>query len=924
MSLAANVSAPEPKLLRWAIYNHKKERMKNSFTMTKLLCMMAFIGCCVALPAQALNHTIYSNNFESYTTVATGPTDTSDADPEGTEWNASDDTALAPTVAGAGVQVISWLTNAAGGATKSLLLNPSSEAQLNLPDTRSGTKYIIEFDALVARTASSTKSFYIIVQGEGADYNGSDFMAYCTDRVLGSMKLRAYDGTKSPPGWILSAVAPDGTKWQHHKIEVDPILLKTTVYVDDMVTPILEFNGIARSEVAMPTRIILRNEAGVAADGWWAIDDFSIRVENCIDLSTTWTEGFESYTARADIADDADPQGSWIVTETDGTAGGGGRPLAPGKVQVVDTEARTGTKSLKLEGGHRAGATIAWGVAPQSDVQITWWAKVPASVQGTEATYLRFSLYGAEGNNTYSGDSALLGYGSRNTTVGDATSLTYYTSTWFDTGVDYTPGEWEEYQLTTHCSQGRYTIVKNPSRPDASVVVDRSAFIGSAATWGPMFMAAWSSSNVTNHPPVYVDDITIKSLVSNPQPVETPYTAQIDGSRFTNYTMLNLGGPIGATAIDPRDNSTIVFAVDAVSPGGSINVARKVASGNWAVDPAPLVAGISNPSGLAIAADGTLWWTHDFTTALMRLKWPWTSNVPELIVQDFGVLDVNGVFVDDDPFDLCLAPSGFSGSIGSPSDVIIMDRGVDGNDNNVIFVVPSGTTELGQTNVNSFLVGPVPPALGGSDLTALAAISTTEVATLCGTDGQITAVDANGITRQIWPSFYRDPSVLISLSGLTVDPTTGKLWIADDLTDTIWSCEPLYGDDSQQEISFPLIDPTRPDRQFDFQEPGLKFSPNGGFLVASDTSIANGGGRLIIFHNEAFALPSFKITSYNRTPTNFELSWESAGAAKYDVFRGTDLANPASFVQVATNLSLTTFTDTVSAGAVFYRVVAKP
>src|SRR5262245_39977099 len=69
---------------------------------------------------KAATSVIYTNNFESYTAVATSEADTSDADPTGTEWNIADDTALVPTIAGAGVQVINWLTNSSGGPTKSL------------------------------------------------------------------------------------------------------------------------------------------------------------------------------------------------------------------------------------------------------------------------------------------------------------------------------------------------------------------------------------------------------------------------------------------------------------------------------------------------------------------------------------------------------------------------------------------------------------------------------------------------------------------------------------------------------------------------------------------------------------------------------------------------------------------------------------
>ena len=109
-----------------------------------------------------------------------------------------------------------------------------------------------------------------------------------------------------------------------------------------------------------------------------------------MDLSAPYTEGFESYTARANPDDDADPAGPWIVTEVNGT--GSGKERTPSRVQVVGTDViapHSGSKCLKIEGGQRAGASLAWGAPPDSDVQITWWANVPASVAGATATYLR-------------------------------------------------------------------------------------------------------------------------------------------------------------------------------------------------------------------------------------------------------------------------------------------------------------------------------------------------------------------------------------------------------------------------------------------------------------------------------------------------------------------------------------------------------
>ena len=907
-------------------------KTKMNKTRTRLLPMFSLASalCCSQMNLTAGTAVIYSNNFESYTNAATSLSSTNDADPAGVEWSMADDTALLPTTVGAGVQVINWLTNAAGAPNQALLLRPNSEAQIFLNNAKSGSRYQLDFSTFAVREPTSSQNFYVVLRAEGADSNGDDYLAYRVDRVTNSTALYYYDGV-GPGAAAWTALTNKNTglvatqttnQWQHHRIIIDPNALTFSIYIDDMVTPVNTGLELSRCDVAAPVAIRLLNEGNTADDGYYAIDDITLTVEDSKDLSSVITEGFETYPARVASDDNANPQGPWITTEVDGT--GAGRLRAPAKVQVVDSSVvapHSGTKCLKLEAGQRAGASIAWGVAPQSDVQITWWARVPASVKGQQANYLRFSLYGAEGGNTYSGDCALLGYGSRDGTIGDETSLTYYTTAWVDTTVDYTPDVWEEYRLTTHNSQGRYTIIKSPSSPAAKVIVDRSSFVGTAATWGPTFMAAWSSSNGTNHPPVYVDDIKIETLVSNPSPLPEPYTAHIDGSRFTNFTKLTVSGPAGAMAIDPRDNTTIVFAIDAAA-GGSINKATKVAGGNWAIDPVPLVAGIANPSGLTIAADGTIWWVHDFAMGLWRLKAPWNANVPERVIADFALSGAITGGVDDDPFDVAFTPANFTGSVGAPNQIVVMDRGVDGDANNALFTVDPTTTTLDQTMYSQYLFGP--GGLGAVDLVGMTVLPQSAEMVTLNFDGQITAVDANGMSRSFWPDFYSDIAIAIAPSSIAADPQTGRLWVADDLTNQVWSCTP-DGISGQRELSFPLTDAGRPDRQIDFQEPGMKFSPDGKFLVVSDTSTANGGGRFFIFHNEAIEVPPFKISTVLRAGAGVQLSWQAAGSVKYNVLRASSLVNASSFTNISGDISGTSYTDTnaVPAGA-FYRVVAKP
>ncbi len=406
-----------------------------------------------------------------------------------------------------------------------------------------------------------------------------------------------------------------------------------------------------------------------------------------------------------------------------------------------------------------------------------------------------------------------------------------------------------------------------------------------------------------------------KNVEPEPMGSALPYTPTLHTSRFTNYTQLVIGGTVGDVAVDPRDNTTILFTSD--SAVGGLYRAYKVASGNWAVDSLPLVTNLDNAAGLVIDTNGTAWWVHDVTRALKRLKAPWTTNVPELMITNFAAS------TDDDPIDLTIAPPNFG---SYPGWLVIADRGSDSDAYNALNLADPSTTETNQNN-DAFLVQPTTSGLGWSDLNAIASLpQSSEVVTL-SLDGFITAVDSTGLTRYITPTTIWPLGVNPAAAAMAVDPTTGRLWLADDGLDEVWSINPSASGitDDRKEMSFPLKDPTKTFRQINFHEPGMAFAPDGKFLVASDSSTAGGGGRLLIFHNEPFAIPTFAILSAAQAQDGVHLSWASAGTVNYSVQRGTDLANPASFANLATNVLSTSFTDTnPPTGAAFYRVIAKP
>jgi hypothetical protein len=849
--------------------------------------------------------TIFTEDFESYSDPATSLTDTATANPSGPQVIVTDDNPVAPLEAGTGVQVINHL---AASGSQSLLVRSGSEAQIQIQQPRSGSSYTLDFRLNTAK-GEGDRNFYLIVRAMGNDTNGEDFLAYQSDRAAGNA-TRYYDGIETG-GWTLTGAQHTDGAWQHHRFVFNMRTLTFDLFVDDMNTPIVDDGQISRSGAAVPVSIILRHEGNSEDDGYFAIDDISLSVEDSRDLSTAFAEGFESYPAAAPgTLDDANPLGPWITNEADGT--GDLKPLNPAKVQIVDTAsvpARSGTKSLKLEGGQRAGVTFAWGTAPLEDIQVTFWARVPASVDGTIATYLRLSLYGIENGRSDQGDSALLGFGSRDGNVGDETSLTIFTTAWQDTLADYTPDTWEQYRLITHVEQGTYTILKNPGSENEIIVADRAPFIGSATTWGPNWMIGFSSSNGSGHPPVYIDDIEVVSLTTSVEPLPDPYTVTIEGTRFTNVTTLKIGGPIGDIAVDPRDNSTIFFAVDG-QPGG-IYRANKTAAGTWVAEETALISGLDRPSGLVVDSQGTLWWTHDFTMALMRLQAPYTNKTAETIISNFGPLAT-----DDDPIDLAIAPANFA---NTPNYIIVADRGMDGDSENTLYLVDPATTTLDQTTYENYLVPPSVFSVGAVNINAITPVPTSGEVAVMNADAFIYLVNGEGAIRSILPNIYADPGVTINPTAIAADPTTGRIWLADNVFKEIWSIPSSGSETEQREIDFTLIEGSRPDSNINFHDPGLAFAPDGSIFVASDSSTSNGGGRIHIFHNDVQEA-SIAITQGTRTASGFELAWTTSPGTTYKVQRSNNLGE--GFTDLSGNLTSGSYTDTnPPATYAFYRIV---
>ena len=490
-----------------------------------LLAGLLTVWACPRLAAQN-NYLIYSNNFDSYTSyAATNLYDTSYAFPTG----AAPGLVLVGNSpygwpAGSGVQLINWLSHS---GTQSLLVRSGCEADINLYKVRSGTSYQLDFWLYVHKAGTNgtagVRNWYMRPGGEGADNNGDDYIAYRSDRAADD-KIYNYGGIGSA-AWVYIGASNIEDTWQHHRLFVDTEARTVTIYIDDMSNAV--YTGyIARPYVAVPTIWRLQNEGTTANDGWYAIDNISMTVSNCVTVATnqfTFTEGWENYTAGTN------PVGGPWITVASGSASGSS--LVPSKVQVVDTSTVTphsGTKCLQIQnqGSQYAGVTLAWGGGslPQTDMQITWWAMVPSAV-GSSSTAdefpLRMSFYTTEGGSPYAGDSADLGYGIRGG-IGGPTNLLIYTTTWVNTGAAFTPNTWEEYQLTTYNSLGAYSLVKSPSSANPITIASNALYISSSSTFGPPLMVAFSQSQMTAPAAVYVDDISIKSVTSKPPPPPPP------------------------------------------------------------------------------------------------------------------------------------------------------------------------------------------------------------------------------------------------------------------------------------------------------------------------------------------------------------------------------------------------------------------
>lgn len=954
-------------------------------------------GLLLGSTLQASTVTLCNENFDSFPGAVTSFTNTSVAVPISDYIRIEDGVAYqgSPYAVGFnGVQLVTgWIPSSPYNSGNAMLLRDNTAFRFNV-DPRGGTNVTWEFSMLSSKSGTADRGFRMSILEEGADQNEQDSVIFRSGQaatasnttqpggigVDGVDIIQAFNGFNTASGvplpnqWVTVTNAAAGMAvfitnnvWAHYKVVLDAATRKFSFYVNDMVTPVAVQVAAARPQNLPITSIRFAHEGNSADDGYTLIDNVKLTVDgDFISLANgAYSDGFEAYAASTSATigtADSNPGGAWVTCET--STPGANAALTNTRVQVVDssvTAPHSGSKCLMVSQAQTAGVSLSWGQATNEDVKITWWAKVPgvtnAGTLNPDAVWLRVSLYGWEADYSSASDTMLFGYGHRaagfraspNNWSGTTNSIITFSrwfnewfnnGSWNDTYQTYTPDTWEEYQVVTDMKRNGYTLVKNPSTTPVVIVKDGKLI----SSWGnnkKIHTIGFSTSNTStpgSSPAAYVDDITIQPYTNTNDPEPRAYSPNLVSARFTNYTVLTIPGKtVGGVTVDPRDNS-ILFTIDEERIGQVMH-ATKVANGNWAVDPTPVVSGLYNPNACAVGTNGTLWVVRDNAKggqggALMRLKQPWASSQLEEVISDFGSSPTN---LPDQPCDLAFFNQ------GGATKLAVLDRGVDGNNApNAIWVVDPADTNLNQVVYNqggvNQLVGPS-TTLFGAGLTGNAngiafLPATGELATIWEGDG----VNDNGVIQAFDATTGSPRSIFIGPgsgvtwgAGVATDPTTGRLWVTDRkntvipsafATPQIVSIDAASGA-STQEITFTNNAPSleRPDKHVDFKDPGIAFSTNGNFLVVSDQSLVAAGGRLFIFHNETFTIPSINITNVTRSASSASLSWTTGGAVNYVVQRATVVNGP--YTTISGSLTGTSFTDAAPpAGNAFYRVQA--
>lgn len=313
-------------------------------------------------------------------------------------------------------------------------------------------------------------------------------------------------------------------------------------------------------------------------------------------------------------------------------------------------------------------------------------------------------------------------------------------------------------------------------------------------------------------------------------------TVTIAGSEYYLYNQMELTRAPGEVAFDPTNSDCPYLAFDPDSGTGAGAIYRGGVVGDVLVfAPFELVVqgGTTNeafesPSGIAFDPNGDLYVVEDYDGFLAKVVTPRTGPPfsTSVIVgkQLFGTANT-----DDDPIAITAVPAGFGGSLVSAGDMVFPDRGYNNNNSqNAIYAYTPGEA-VGEFFNRLFATNDqLKGIVGTADLNDIT--FSTDGTTLFGitSTGKVIKVDNTGTTTQLAIT----GATFTLLQALGTNPADGRLWIADDTSDQVWSVDPATGE-ARLELTFARAGATAPDVvQFHF--PGLQFSSTGEYFTVAD------------------------------------------------------------------------------------------
>jgi len=329
------------------------------------------------------------------------------------------------------------------------------------------------------------------------------------------------------------------------------------------------------------------------------------------------------------------------------------------------------------------------------------------------------------------------------------------------------------------------------------------------------------------------------ALIGAPSALAQPVSVTIDGTDYYAYELLVLPIPAGDVVEDPQDPGRLYMAQDdTLGAGGGIY--RLEPLGPFWVR-GEKIAAIDNPTSILFAPDGDLWFARDYEEGIGVIRSPRTGApyTVEEIIEEFGMPTTPTEDRDDDPIAIALAPPGFDGSNVDPGEMVIGDRGADGNDPNDFYVYtlnatldppgsgfPLDPTQYKRYLANTFTLSEY-NTINLNDFT-FTSDGSALLAVFAG--GQIAQLNAEGEDTPLVPTGV----TFTSTSGIATNPIDGRIWVADDNLDEIWSFD-MGTLAARREMLFTRAGSAAPNG-INFREPEISFTGNGEYIWVSDIS----------------------------------------------------------------------------------------